>query len=92
MKNILKLDARSVPQVLLLGNGILRLSGGCNWSDLLREIEPLPRKEWNLTNVPYAMQPEAICGVNVEAKNRHSNQGSFGRSEEFIKQDFGPFV
>ena len=70
MKNILKLDTRSVAQVLLMGNGVLRLAGGCNWNDLLREIEPPPCKEWNLTNVPYAMQPEAICGVDVEEVQR----------------------
>lgn len=70
MKDILKLDARSISRVLLLGNGILRLGGGGNWSELLREIEPLPHKKRNLTKVPYAMQPEAICGVDVEEVQR----------------------
>lgn len=72
MKRNLELNARHIPSVLLLGNGILRLSGGGNWDDLLRDIEPEPRKVRDLSKVPYAMQPEAICGVDVEEVQRRT--------------------
>ena len=68
----LRMAATSIPKVLFLGNGILRLAGGGNWSDLLREIGTLPHKGRNLTYVPFAMQPEAICGVNVEEVQRRT--------------------
>lgn len=58
------------PKVLLLGNGVLRLAGGGNWNELLQAIETPPPKKRDLSLVPYAMQPEAICGVDVEEVQR----------------------
>lgn len=72
MNRVLTLKPNYIPRVLLLGNGILRLSGGGNWDNLLGEIETPPRKERNLKEVPMAMKPEAICGVNVEEVQRRT--------------------
>lgn len=58
------------PKILLLGNGILRLYDGGNWDDLLKHIGPKSAKGNDLTNIPYAMQPEALCGVDVEDVQR----------------------
>ena len=67
---MLKLNTSSIPLVLLLGNGVLRLAGGGNWDGLLHAIETPPPKKRDLSHVPFAMQPEAICGVNVEEVQR----------------------
>ena len=72
MKYEVKWDMTHIPRILLLGNGVLRLAGGGNWDDLLHEIETPPHKKRNLKNVPYAMQPEAICGVDVEEVQRRT--------------------
>ena len=72
MKCELRLAASSIPNVLFLGNGVLRLAGGGNWSDLLHEIESSPHSDTILTNVPFAMQPEAVCGVDVEEVQRRT--------------------
>lgn len=72
MKAALKLPMDRLPRVLLLGNGILRLGGGGDWGALLREIslrEALP----NLEKVPYAMQPECLCGVDVDEVQRRTS-------------------
>lgn len=68
----LKIATTYSPLILFLGNGVLRLVGGGNWDDLLRKIEKPPRKARNLRNVPFAMQPEAICGVDVEDVQRRT--------------------
>ena len=70
MGHVLRINAASMPRVLLLGNGVLRLAGGGNWSNLLSDIETPPPKGRDLSKVPYAMQPEVICGVNVEEVQR----------------------
>ncbi len=54
------------PRVLFLGNGILRLNGGGNWSELLRQIQGKEAKPADLADIPFSMQPEAILGANVE--------------------------
>lgn len=64
------ISSKNLPKVLLLGNGILRLYKGGNWQTLLKQIEPKPSKGLDLSNVPYAMQPEALCGVDVEDVQR----------------------
>ena len=71
MKPTLKLPMDRVPRVLLLGNGVLRLGGGGDWKALLKQIslrDELP----DLDNVPYAMQPECLCGVDVNEVQRRT--------------------
>lgn len=60
------------PKVLLLGNGMLRLGNeAAGWDDLLVKIKTRPGKlDVKGANVPYAMQPEALCGVDVEQIQR----------------------
>ena len=62
------------PDVLLLGNGILRLNGGGDWNALLQDIQNPPPEEKDLTGVPYAMQPECLCGTDVEEVQRRTAQ------------------
>ena len=60
------------PKVLLLGNGMLKLgNNGLGWDDLLKRIRTRPG-EINVKDakVPYAMQPEALCGTDVEQIQR----------------------
>ncbi len=66
----LRMAASSIPKVLFIGNGVLRLAGGGNWSDLIHEIETAPHNDRILAKVPFAMQPEAVCGVDVEEVQR----------------------
>ena len=70
MSKELSFSSVSLPRVLLLGNGILRLYNGGDWSELLKQIEPKPPKRYNLKGIPFAMQPEALCGVDVEEVQR----------------------
>lgn len=67
----LLLDLSRPPRVLLLGNGLLRLAGGGDWSALLQQLTDRP-EEINLKGVPYAMQPEALCGTDVEEVQRRA--------------------
>ena len=67
----LMLDVNKPPKVLLLGNGLLRLAGGGDWSALLQQLTERP-EEINLHGVPYAMQPEALCGTDVEEVQRRA--------------------
>lgn len=67
----LMLDLVKPPRVLLLGNGLLRLAGGGDWSVLLRQLTDRP-EDINLKDVPYAMQPEALCGTDVEEVQRRA--------------------
>ncbi|QFJ53527.1 hypothetical protein [Pseudobutyrivibrio xylanivorans] len=54
------------PNILLLGNGMLKLSdSSTSWDDLLASISNKNAKP-NVNKVPYAMQPEALCGIDVE--------------------------
>lgn len=60
------IDTNMFPKVLLLGNGILRLGdGGKSWDQLLENIRTR-EIESDLIGIPYAMQPEASCGSDVE--------------------------
>ena len=63
---------QKTPDVLMLGNGILRLNGGGDWNALLKDIQDPPPEEKDLTGVPYAMQPECLCGTNVEEVQRRT--------------------
>lgn len=67
------LDMRRKPQVLLLGNGLLRLAGGGDWSALLNQLSSSPETV-NLKGIPYAMQPEALCGPDVEEVQRQATR------------------
>ena len=60
------------PKVLLLGNGMLKLGNkGTSWGELLAKIKIRPGNLNVLdAGVPYAMQPEALCGVDVEQIQR----------------------
>ena len=64
----LEIDPLHPGKVLFIGNGILRLSKGDNWSDLLRKLNA--NHNVDLEGVPYAMQPEALCGTDVEMVQR----------------------
>ncbi|GEM_PF-2747466 len=60
------INTRKYPNVLLLGNGMLKLGNqGTSWVDLLGKIKTR-KGDVNVENVPYAMQPEALCGVEIE--------------------------
>ena len=72
-KEKLLIGASSAPNVLFIGNGLLQLGGGGNWSSLLNKINPKPDYTIDLVGVPYAMQPEALCGVDVEEVQRKTS-------------------
>lgn len=89
MDHGIRLDTKRIPNVLLIGNGVLRLTGGANWSELLRTIETPPHRERDLTHVPYAMQPEAVCGVDVEEVQRRTAsviRESEGKRNEILER------
>lgn len=71
MKNEeLMIDCRKIPNVLLLGNGILKLENhGMSWDELICDIKT-ERKDVNYKLVPYAMQPEVVCGYEAEEIQR----------------------
>ena len=71
--NDLLLDMTRKPRVLLLGNGLLRLAGGGDWSALLNQLSG-SEKSVNLKGIPYAMKPEALCGPDVESVQRQAAQ------------------
>ena len=54
------------PSVLFLGNGVLQLSGGGDWSKLLAAIQGKKPKKINQDGIPMAMLPECLCGSTVE--------------------------
>ena len=55
-----------IPNVLLLGNGILRLADGPKWSDLLEKIAENEISEATLDEIPFSMRPEVLCGTESE--------------------------
>ena len=54
MQKELLIDLNRLPNVLMLGNGILRLNGGGDWSALLKDIQNPPPGDTNLDGIPYA--------------------------------------
>lgn len=89
MKNSRKLyiDPSSPPKVLLLGNGILQLNNGICWSDLIRSLSRSGSEEKNIDGIPFAMQPEAVCGTNVEEVQRKTAETiKNGEPHELLKQ------
>lgn len=70
MNTQLLIDMRKTPKVLFLGNGVLLLNNGMGWSELLRTLSPLGKDVPDVTGIPYAMQPEAIRGTDVEEVQR----------------------
>lgn len=66
----LTIDCNKTPNVLLLGNGMLKLTeGGTSWGKLINQIGVFNLdKEYSC--LPYAMQPESVCGVNAEEIQR----------------------
>lgn len=67
VKNInISIDCNKIPNVLLLGNGMLKLGNtGTSWDELIAKIRGID-KDIDYRCLPYAMQPEAVCGVDVE--------------------------
>ncbi|MCQ2521410.1 MAG: hypothetical protein MJ105_03435 [Lachnospiraceae bacterium] len=67
VKNInISIDCNKIPNVLLLGNGMLKLGNtGTSWDELIAKIRSID-KDIDYSCLPYAMQPEAVCGVDVE--------------------------
>ena len=72
MRKQIEMDLVSVPKVLLVGNGVLRLGKCMSWNELLQGIALQPTHGSNLENVPMAMRPECICGVNVDEVQRRT--------------------
>lgn len=72
MNHQLEIDLSVLPNVLLVGNGTLRLGKSMSWSDLLRGITTRSDHEHHLENVPLAMQPECLCGVDVDEVQRRT--------------------
>ena len=60
------------PRVLLLGNGILRLEGSMDWKSLLHSIRKRDVDGAEIREIPYAMQPEVLCGTDVEEVQRRT--------------------
>ena len=72
MKNQFEMDLVSLPKVLLVGNGVLRLGESMSWSEVLQGIALRTNHEPDLENVPMAMRPECVCGVNVDEVQRRT--------------------
>lgn len=70
MRKELLIDLNRLPNVLMLGNGILRLNGGGDWTALLKDIQNPSRVDISLDGIPYAMQPECLCGTDVDEVQR----------------------
>ncbi len=70
MKKKIQIDIKRPPRVLFLGNGVLMLSKGTSWSDLLSSIRLPDREMPDVNDIPFAMQPEAIRGTDVEEVQR----------------------
>lgn len=69
-KDTLPIDLKNRPNVLLFGNGMLKLgNSGTGWDALLQSIKTASGPV-DVSGVPYAMQPEALCGVDVEEVQR----------------------
>lgn len=75
-KDPLRIDAHKHPNVLLVGNGIIKLSDketATGWDELIKKL--MTRKgDINIESIPYAMQPEALCGVDVEKIQRNLSE------------------
>ncbi len=69
-KDKLLIDTKKPPKVLLIGNGLLLLNNGMRWSDLIKALAPDPTAIPDVRGIPYAMQPEAVCGTDVENVQR----------------------
>ena len=69
-KPTLTIASTTPPKVLFLGNGLLRLTDGLDWAKLLKEVSLFSMQEEILKQLPFSMQPEALCGVNVEEVQR----------------------
>lgn len=71
MKSVeLLIDCNKVPNVLLFGNGMLKLgNSGTSWDELISKIRNRVTSD-NYKCLPYAMQPEAVCGVDAEEIQR----------------------
>ena len=70
MDTQLLIDMNKPPTVLLLGNGVLLLNNGMGWTELLSKLSPGDDRMPDVTGIPYAMQPEAIRGTDVEEVQR----------------------
>ena len=97
MKKKLQIDTNRPPRVLFLGNGVLRLSQGTSWSDLLSLIKLPDREMPDIKDIPLAMQPEAIRGTDVEEVQRliATNIGSQVPHEilkELVFMDFDAII
>ena len=67
---IVTIDVQNLPKVLLVGNGVLLLNNGMGWSELINSLVPDGVSVPDVSKVPYAMQPEAIRGTDVEEVQR----------------------
>ena len=59
------------PQVLLLGNGILRLAQGVDWNTLIAPLNTRQVPEPVLDQLPMSMKPETMYGTRFEHISRH---------------------
>lgn len=89
MKTLKKLfiDSQNLPKVLFVGNGVLQLSKGMNWSDLINTLSPEGSNVRNVEGIPFAMQPEAVCGTDVEeVQRRTADIITSGEPHQLLKQ------
>lgn len=87
MRKKLIINPSVLPKVLLLGNGILQLNKGICWAELINSISPADIERRSLDGIPYAMQPEAVCGTNVEEVQRKTAETiENGNPHELLKQ------
>lgn len=66
----ISLSSDAFPRVLLLGNGILKLSGGISWKQLLSNIQNRELPEAEVNKVPFCMQPELLSSAEAEVIRR----------------------
>ena len=65
-KHHFEIAPNAIPKVLLLGNGVLRLvENDSSWDALLSQVR-MHRGKIDVSGIPYAMRPEALCGADFE--------------------------
>ena len=81
------IDPNKTPDVLLLGNGFLRLAGGGDWTTLLKQLQTKSAPPIRHEGIPFAMLPECLCGTNVEDVQRKTAASlQTGTSHPLLKQ------
>lgn len=70
---MLSIDLSKIPNVLFLGSGLVLLSGGKNWTDLLSDMNSAKKND--LSHIPFAMRPEVIFDAQIEDAQKEVAKG-----------------